>query len=412
MKYALILPAIIVFLSLFSIVLADDVVEVKLEIEAVGGIPGRDKQWDWWQARTAFVPTFFEGKGARPVWITTMSETGRQGVHNFHDIYQSLSRDGGKSWSVPQVISSLKRERQKDGYEVCAGDLWPTYHADSKKVIATGKTFNFEGGTKENRRREKVSYAVMNPRDGSWGELRFLDLPAKDHSGNIIMAANAGNTQRVDLPGGDILLPVRYMADPDKFNYTSIVVRCRFDGEILSYLKHGSELNIPQGRGLYEPSLIHHDGWYYLTLRADHSGYVTRSRDGLVFEKVREWTFDDGSLLGSYNTQQHWVRVGGGLFLVYTRRGADNDHVFRHRAPLFIGQVDPGRLCVIRSTERVLLPEDGATLGNSGVCHISETESWITCGEGLLRLGKRRNEVNKVHVVRVREVGNAAARNQ
>ena len=225
------------------------------------------------------------------------------------------------------------------------------------------------------------------------------------------MAANAGNTQRVDLPGGDILLPVRYMADPEKFNYTSIVVRCRFDGEMLSYLKHGSELNIQQGRGLYEPSLIHHDGWYYLTLRADHSGYVTRSLDGLVFEKVREWTFDDGSLLGSYNTQQHWVRVGGGLFLVYTRRGADNDHVFRHRAPLFIGQVDPRRLCVIRSTERVLLPEDGATLGNSGVCHISETESWITCGEGLLRLGRRRDEVNKVHVVRVRKAGNASARN-
>ena len=41
----------------------------------------------------------------------------------------------------------------------------------------------------------------------------------------------------------------------------------------------------------------------------------------------REWRFDDGSPLGSYNTQQHWVTVGGGLFLVYTRKGADNDHI-------------------------------------------------------------------------------------
>ncbi|MCH2059645.1 MAG: glycoside hydrolase [Verrucomicrobiales bacterium] len=388
---------------------ADEVVTVKLEIETVGSIPGRDRQWDWWQARTAFVPPSLGGQDADSVWITTMSETGRQGVHNFHDIYQSVSRDGGKSWTAPEVISSLKRKRQKDGYEVCAGDLWPTYHAASGKVIATGKTFNFEGGTKENRRREKVSYAVMNPKDGAWGPLRFLDMPAKDHGGNVIMAANAGNTQRVDLPGGDILLPVRYMADAGKFNYTSIVVRCRFDGERLSYVEHGSELNIPQGRGLYEPSLVRHAGWYYLTLRADHSGYVARSRDGLNFDKVREWTFDDGSPLGSYNTQQHWVRSGTGLFLVYTRRGAGNDHVFRHRAPLFIGQIDPGRLCVIRATERVLLPEDGATLGNSGVCHISDTESWITCGEGLLRLGKRKNEVNKVHVVRVRAAGSTGA---
>ena len=45
------------------------------------------------------------------------------------------------------------------------------------------------------------------------------------------------------------------------------------------------------------------------------------------------WTFDDGSELGNYNTQQHWVTHSDGLFLVYTRRGADNDDIARHRAP-------------------------------------------------------------------------------
>ncbi len=382
-----------------------EVKTVPLEIKALAGIPGRDKQWDWWQARTAFVPASEAGADSKPMWVTTMSETGRGGVHNFHDIYQSVSRDEGKTWGVPRVIPSLKRARQKDGYEVCAGDLWPTYHAGSGKVIATGKTFNFEQGTKENRRRERVSYAVMNPGNGSWGPLRFLDMPEKDHGGNTITAANAGNTQRVDMPNGDILLPVRYMAEAKAFNYTSVVVRCRFEGGRLSYVEHGTELNIPKGRGLYEPSLAQHGGWFYLTLRADHSGYVTRSRDGLIFEQVREWTFDDGEPLGSYNTQQHWASIGGGLFLIYTRKGAGNDHVFRHRAPLFIGQVDPGRLCVIRSTEKTLLPEQGATLGNSGVCHINDHESWITCGEGLLRLGKRKDDLNKVHVVRIRSGG-------
>ena len=382
-----------------------EVKTVDLEVMILAEIPGRDKQWDWWQARTAFVPAPEAGTDNEPMWITTMSETGRGGVHNFHDIYQAVSRDEGKTWSIPRVIPSLKRARQKDGYEVCAGDLWPTYHAGSGKVIATGKTFNFEQGTKENRRRERVSYAVMNPGDGSWSPLRFLDMPEKDHRGHTITAANAGNTQRVDMPNGDILLPVRYMAEAKTFNYTSVVVRCRFDGGRMTYLEHGTELNIPEGRGLYEPSLAQHGGWFYLTLRADHSGYVTRSRDGLVFEPVREWTFDDGGPLGSYNTQQHWARIGGGLFLIYTRKGAGNDHVFRHRAPLFIGQVDPGRLCVIRRTEKTLLPEQGATLGNSGVCHISDRESWITCGEGLLRLGKRKDDLNKVYVVRVRAGG-------
>ncbi len=87
--------------------------------------------------------------------------------------------------------------------------------------------------------------------------------------------------------------------------------------------------------------------------------------------KNKKWTFDDGKELGSYNTQQHWLTHDDGLFLVYTRRGAGNDHVMRHRAPLFIAQVDPLRLRVIRATERVLIPERGATLGNFGAAPIN-----------------------------------------
>jgi hypothetical protein len=66
-----------------------------------------------------------------------------------------------------------------------------------------------------------------------------------------------------------------------------------------------------------------------------------------------------------------------------------------------MGQVDPKTLRVIKATERVVLPAQEATLGNSGVCRISAHESWITCGEGLLRRGKRKGELNKLHVVRV-----------
>ncbi len=83
--------------------------------------------------------------------------------------------------------------------------------------------------------REKVSYAVMNPKTGVWGPMKFLAMPNKDHSGKSILAANAGTTQRVDLPNGDVLLPVRYQRHPERFNYTSVVVRCGFDGETLTY---------------------------------------------------------------------------------------------------------------------------------------------------------------------------------
>ncbi|MCK5463242.1 MAG: hypothetical protein KAI95_09505, partial [Bacteroidales bacterium] len=78
---------------------------------------------------------------------------------------------------------------------------------------------------------------------------------------------------------------------------------------------------------------------------------------------------------------QHWVTHSETLYLVYTRRGADNDHVFRHRAPLFMAQVDPEKLCVIRETEQILVPERGARLGNFGVTEISSNETWVTVAE-------------------------------
>lgn len=367
---------------------------IELRFEKLQSIEGSAK-WDWWQVRTAFVP------GAKPFLITTMSETGKGTSHDFHDIYQSISRDGGRNWSKPSAIAALKRTQQPDGYEVAPGDLWPTFHTKSGMVLTTGKTFNFADGKRENRLRERVSYVVLNPKTGVWGSMRFLAMPAKDHSGATITGANAGCTQRVDLPNGAILLPVRYWRDPKKHNYTSIVALCTFDGKTLIYKKHGTEHNISQGRGLYEPSLTKFEGQYYLTLRANHSAFVTCGKDGIHFEPIREWRFDDGQVLGSYNTQQHWVTVGGGLFLVYTRKGANNDHIMRHRAPLFIGQVDPRTLRVMRDTERVLIPENHATLGNSGICRISDDESWVTCGEGLIWLGKRKGQFNKVLFVKI-----------
>lgn len=69
------------------------------------------------------------------------------------------------------------------------------------------------------------------------------------------------------------------------------------------------------------------------------------------------------------------------LHLVYNRRGANNDHVFRNRAPLFMAQVDKGTLQIIRNTERILVPERGARLGNFGVVDVSEDETWITVAE-------------------------------
>jgi hypothetical protein len=354
-----------------------------------------DADWDWTQARTAFVGS------EQSVALTTMSRTARVGTHAYHDVFAATSRDMGRTWSPPQAIPSLSRAEQPDGYEVVPGDLWPRWHEATGKILITGKTFNFASGTKENILREQVAYAVYDPKTGECGPLRTLAMPEHDHQGGPIIAPNAGCHQRVDLPDGTILLPVRYQQSETRRNYTSIVVRCRFDGETLRYLEHGSEHSIPTRRGLYEPSLTRFGDRFFLTMRADDGAYVARSEDGIHFDEHRPWRFEDDSPLGSYNTQQHWVSVGGKLYLVYTRRGADNEHVFRHRAPLYIGRVDPDALHVVRESEQVLVPENDATLGNSGVCRISDSESWVTVAEGRVSQGPRKDDVNRVFLARI-----------
>ena len=122
----------------------------------------------------------------------------------------------------------------------------------------------------------------------------------------------------------------------------------------------------------------------------------------MVFPEPIPWRFDDGAELGSYNTQQHWLVHEDGLFLIYTRRGANNDHILRHRAPLFMAQVDPDALRVLRRTEKVVVPERGAELGNFGACAISRSESWVTVSEGMfMKDSRQRGAEGATFVARV-----------
>ena len=286
----------------------------------------------------------------------------------------------------------------REGDETTVCDFTPQWHAASQRLLGTGHTVWYRDNRVMHVRPRAIAYAVYDPAENRWAAWKTVKLPDVPRFRN----AGSGSVQRVDLPGGDVLLPI-YFKKTEARQYSVTVCRCRFDGETLAYVEHGDELTIPVKRGLYEPSLTRYDGRYYLTMRNDDHGYVSSSDDGLHFSEPRRWTFDDGTDLGNYNTQQHWVTHSDGLFLVYTRRGADNDHVFRHRAPLFIAQVDPQKLCVIRETERVLVPERGARLGNFGVTEISPGESWVTVTEWMQPEGvEKHGSNNSVFVAKVK----------
>ena len=140
---------------------------------------------------------------------------------------------------------------------------------------------------------------------------------------------------------------------------------------------------LDEPRGVYEPSLTTYKDRYFLTLRNDNKAYVTVSNDAMHWQPIKPWLFDNGQEIGSYNTQQHWAVHSDGLFLVYTRRGANNDHVPRSRAPLFMASVDQVGLHVMKETERLLIPEHGVMMGNFGVTSINNKETWVTVGENM-----------------------------
>ncbi len=334
----------------------------------------------WLHPRVGLVPG--GGKNGQMRVVMTMN------THEDDDVFKGMfgmhSDDLGKTWTDPYRIPSLNPVWEEiDGKRcpVAASDFWPQYHRASGHLLGTGHTVVYTPDWQiEPVRPRDTSYAVYDRSRGSWGDWKKLEMPDKTK----FHSAGAGCTQRYDLSDGNVLLPV-YFSPPGK-NSEVTVVKCSFDGEELSYLEHGDEIRVADdSRGLHEPSLTFFDGWYYLTIRNDHTAFVTRSRDGLHFDPLRQWVFDDGLELGNYNTQQHWVTHSDGLFLVYNRKGANNDHIVRHRAPLFMAQVDPVRLCVLRKTERIIIPERGAALGNFGVVDVSEDETWVTDAEFVYR---------------------------
>lgn len=336
-----------------------------------------DGQFLWFHPRVAPVPS---ATGGVPAVVMTLQKHLRVSDH-YSGLSVMRTDDLGATWSGPEARPELDWVPGPNGTNFAVCDVTPGWHAPTGKLIAVGARVRYGQGGEQldnDQRDNQTAYTVHDPAAGTWTPWRVIDMPA-DAKFDYARSACA---QWLTLPDGTLLLPFYY--GPNASAPASVtVVRCSFDGNELKYLEHGNEMELPIVRGLCEPSIAWHGGKFYLTLRNDLKGYVTRSDDGLHYEDIRPWTFDDGAELGSYNTQQHWVSHSDGLFLVYTRSGANNDHIMRHRAPLFIAQVDPERLVVLRDTERVLIPERGATLGNFGANAVSERESWVTVSEGV-----------------------------
>ena len=366
--------AILILLSLTLVATAADPL---YSIDLTVARQGFDNQMCWVHARAGAIP---EGTGKNPTVVMTMQKLQISGSDVYYALNEIRTTDGGATWSEPKEHASFARVpfswNGKTDLETTVCDFSPRWHAKTQTLLGTGHTVVYENNSGLRVRPRGTAYSVYDAERQTWSPWKTVEMPPDSKFKN----SGAGCVQRVDLDNGDILLPT-YFKPIGTDQYSTTVMRCQFDGKTLQYVEHGSELSVSVKRGLYEPSLTRFGGRFFLTLRNDDDGYVSVSDDGLTFSQPKKWTFDNGEVLGNYNTQQHWVSHSDALFLVYTRRGANNDHVFRHRAPLFIARVDPEKLQVIRASEQILVPEKGARMGNFGVTEISPEETWITVTE-------------------------------
>ncbi len=336
----------------------------------------------WFHPRACLVP----GKHGSSTVLMNLQEIG--GSDYFGQVHWSSSDDRGASWTAPEPIDALGRDEMVGHPGLTAGvcDVVPQFHPQTGTVLALGQVV-FYRGPKFSRGDQLSRYPayVVRRKDGSWSKRRKLEWD--DPRTKMIYSNNCG--QRVVMPNGDIVMSFTF--GPEANNRMVAGVRCTFDGEVLKVAEVGPPLRNDVGRGLLEPSVTRFDKRFLMTMRAeDGHGYVAVSDDGIRYEPKTAWAWDDGKPIVMSTTQQHWLTHSDGLFLVYTRKDESNVNVIRWRAPLWVAQVDPERMCLIRSTERVVLPlvgdgvkdGDGVPLmGNFNVTNVSKEESWVTVGE-------------------------------
>jgi hypothetical protein len=265
------------------------------------------------------------------------------------------------------------------------------YHAKTRTLLALGHTHFVQDAYASSPQhknechysspdlKSSIVYSVWDAEKREFGLWSRMIIPEPLDLG---IYYNGQTHQRAD---GTILIPGYYfgpLRDGQQAAHVRVtVLRCEFDGSDLRYIEHGNVLQVETERGLAEPSLVYLDGRYFMTVRHNHRGYVATSEDGLHFDGLTPWRFDDGEDLGNYNTQQHWLKHGDALYLVYNRKSDLNNGVFRSRAPLYMAEIDTEQLRVRRTTERIVFPENGARMGNFCMADVSACESWIVSGE-------------------------------
>jgi len=68
-----------------------------------------------------------------------------------------------------------------------------------------------------------------------------------------------------------------------------------------------------------------------------------------------------------------------------------------------MAEVDPETLQVKRKTERIIVPEKGARMGNFAVVNLSPSETWVTVAEWMQPVGiEKYGSNNRIYTARIK----------
>ena len=137
----------------------------------------------------------------------------------------------------------------------------------------------------------------------------FIDSETGDYSGDPIelkmpipMTSARPHGQPIEEENGDILMTFYGSEKGDKMS-NIYVVRMAFDGNIMTVKEMGRPIRGLTSRGVHEASMAKIGNKYYVAVRSDDVGLFAKSDDGLNFDALTPWKWDDGTILENYNAK-------------------------------------------------------------------------------------------------------------
>ena len=294
--------------------------------------------------------------------------------------YIAKSTDGGQTWGTPK-LSTVMVDTTERGKRVSHYAQIIHYSRRYHKWLCFGNTTMYNdnnGAYQVYENGEPYAWPLWMAFDSATGDFTSCQKLSFPLDYELAMPFDGV----VELDNGHILLPFYYRPIGAGKCSRPIVVEYDVSGETPTVVQAGSAVDVTgHARGFGEPSIVRFGGKYYMTIRSDEFGAWCESADGLNWSAPVKWTWSDGTDLGNANTQQHWLLIGDELYLAYTRVTADNGNVFRNRAPIFVAKVDLAAKGLVRTTEKAVVPNRGARLGNYCVSEGPDGNPWLVTAE-------------------------------